>query len=66
MPEAMASALGNLVHDEELRAAFGRAGHERAAAQFGIDRMIQDYEDLYLSLTTPTASAIRGVRPNEA
>lgn len=63
--EALAHAIATIVDDETLRASFGRAGRDRALAQFGIERMIRDYEEMYLGLGAPTAAAIQGLRPHE-
>lgn len=64
--QAMADALSALAGNEARRSSFGRTGAERARAQFGIERMFRDYEQMYLSLGTRTASAIQRTRPHEA
>jgi glycosyltransferase involved in cell wall biosynthesis len=61
---AMAEALVALARDDAKRAAFGRAGAERARAHFGIARMVRDYEELYLGLGgARTASAGADMSP---
>ena len=65
-PEAMADALATLVRDGELRRTFGNAGRERARTHFALDRMIRDYEDLYLGLGDSRTSAVRGMKVHEA
>jgi glycosyltransferase involved in cell wall biosynthesis len=49
-PEALAAALLHLLHDDEKRAAFGRAAREKALAEFDervvFRRVVSAYEDL--------------------
>jgi hypothetical protein len=49
----MAEALAILTTDPAKRSSMGRSAAERAQAQFGIERMFRDYEQMYLSLGTP-------------
>jgi glycosyltransferase involved in cell wall biosynthesis len=49
-PEALAGALEVLGRNAGLRKAMGEAGGLRARREFSVDRMIQQYEDLYLEL----------------
>jgi len=49
-PGALADALVTLVRDVERRNLFGRAGHARAKSNFGLRRMLHEYEDMYLGL----------------
>lgn len=44
---AMAAAIGSYVRDRGLLAAHGAAARRRAVEEFSIDRMLQDYVDLY-------------------
>lgn len=45
--EALSSALTRLMGDPELRARFGAAGHARAQALFGSDRMLDSMEAIF-------------------
>jgi sugar transferase (PEP-CTERM/EpsH1 system associated) len=49
---ALASALTRVCKDHVLRHGMARAGHRRAHEEFGLQRMIDGYENLYDSLTT--------------
>ena len=49
-PIAMAQAVRTLAVDPERRLRFGDAGRTRAAAEFGLARMLADYERLYMTL----------------
>ena len=49
-PEALANALERLARDRQTRRQYGAASRERAEQDFGIDRMIREYERLYLEL----------------
>jgi sugar transferase (PEP-CTERM/EpsH1 system associated) len=46
-PEALATALTAYFHDPALARAHGAAGHERAAGEFGLERMLAGYTALY-------------------
>jgi glycosyltransferase involved in cell wall biosynthesis len=45
---ALSVALGRLMGDRELRARFGEAGHARAQACFGSERMLDAMERIFL------------------
>ena len=45
-----AKAIISLIADPEKRRRMGEAGKRRAKSLFGIDRMLREYENLYLSL----------------
>ena len=46
-PEALATALTAYFHDPALARAHGAAGRERAAGEFGLERMLAGYTALY-------------------
>jgi glycosyltransferase involved in cell wall biosynthesis len=48
--DAMASAMVALASDAALRERMGTAGRERACRDFGVTRMLQDYERMYLDV----------------
>jgi glycosyltransferase involved in cell wall biosynthesis len=52
-PTALADALKSLLQDERRRAAFGAAARERMEGEFGLSRMISNYEQLYRELWPP-------------
>jgi len=49
--DALRTALQRLAADPALRQAMGEAGRARAAAEFGVDRLVASYEALYSELT---------------
>ena len=49
-PDALASALSQLIMDPEKRRHMGYLGQQRAHQEFSLERMIRSYEELYLSL----------------
>jgi len=51
-PEAVASAIGQLIADPELAAHLGSAAHETVVANFSQDRMVQETLRLYKILVT--------------
>ena len=53
--DALGAALRRLAADPPLRARLGAAGRERAAKEFGVGRLVRDYETLYSELTAPHA-----------
>lgn len=55
-PDALAAAMRRYADDPLLAVRHGRAGRERAAARFSLDRMVAAYADLYGSLAA-------GLRP---
>jgi glycosyltransferase involved in cell wall biosynthesis len=46
--EALADELGKLYRDPQLRESMGNAARRRIEVHFSIDRMVCDYEALYL------------------
>jgi len=44
---AFKEALEKLISDKALRISFGEKGHERAVAEFSLDKYIQTFEQLY-------------------
>jgi sugar transferase (PEP-CTERM/EpsH1 system associated) len=64
-PQAMAAALLDLVRSPEARRAMGQAA--RASAQnFGLDRMIREYEQMYLELAVKNRRADYDVQFSQA
>jgi glycosyltransferase involved in cell wall biosynthesis len=49
-PEALAASIGRLLEHPQLAQAMGRAGRERAAEHFSLQRLTQETESLYLRL----------------
>jgi glycosyltransferase involved in cell wall biosynthesis len=47
---ALKTALQKLTSDKALRISFGEKGHERAVAEFSLDKYIQTFEQLYQEL----------------
>jgi glycosyltransferase involved in cell wall biosynthesis len=47
---ALGAAIDDYLGDPHLRALHGKAGRERAAQQFGLDRMCAAYDGLYRGL----------------
>lgn len=58
-PKAMASALHAYVRDPDLARRHGQAGWERVKKDFSIERMVQDYMDVYDSLLGDSAAVRR-------
>lgn len=52
-PEALATAIAELLNDDDRSRSMGAAGRRRAEAKFDIRRMVSDYEQLYLECLTP-------------
>jgi glycosyltransferase involved in cell wall biosynthesis len=52
-PASLADALNALLHDPVRAAAMGRAGRERAVADFSWDAVAAQTVALYAELTTP-------------
>ncbi len=50
-PGALRRAFERLAADRELRERMGRAGRERAAREFSVERMVNSFQTLYLNLT---------------
>jgi len=51
----IADALEKLVLDKDLRLRFGRKAQEFTLANFGVERLVQDHEELYKKLLTSRA-----------
>jgi glycosyltransferase involved in cell wall biosynthesis len=51
--DGLRGALHRLAADPGLRARMGAAGRERAEREFGVDRLVRSYEELYCELTAP-------------
>jgi glycosyltransferase involved in cell wall biosynthesis len=51
-PEAVAAALVTILGDRDRARTMGRAGHVRAATEFGVDRSVAIVERVYRSITT--------------
>jgi starch synthase len=49
-PDALATALRNLIDDPSLRAQMGRAGYQRAVHQFTWEKMLDELNALYQQL----------------
>ena len=55
--QEIADALEKLANDKALRAQLGRAAQEFTLANFGVQRLVHDHEELYKSLlSSPTKS----------
>jgi len=52
-PEALAQALAALLRDPQRAQAMGEAGRERVARRFDLERMVDETEALYNTLTRP-------------
>lgn len=59
-PAALAAACAALLRDRERAARIGRAGKERVAAEFGIDRLAGETAALYRSLLQDRLRPARG------
>src|SRR5439155_7565227 len=49
-PQALASGICRLLENPELGSRFGRAGRQRVAQHFSLERMVRETETLYLQL----------------
>ena len=49
-PAALAKAICRLLENPELASRYGRAGKQRIAEQFSLERMVRQTETLYLDL----------------
>ena len=65
-PQALAGAIANLLKDPARRQRFAQAGCERARQQFGLDRMIREYEQMYLGLASRKPAVVGFAHANEA
>lgn len=61
-PESLADALEGLLSDPSLRARMGAAARERAEQVFALDRMVDDYVQLYLNLAAAYAPGVRAAQ----
>ena len=59
-PDALAAALLDLLEHSGKRTAFGRSGRTRIEQQYSFDRMVAQFETLYVSGAAGPASAIVG------
>jgi glycosyltransferase involved in cell wall biosynthesis len=57
-PEALASAIVRLAHDDGLRSRIGVGGREKVMARFGFESMVRGYERVYEE-SRPSSPAIR-------
>jgi len=46
-PEALASAIEAMISDPEKCAAYGQAGRQKAEAEFGVEKVVQETLDVY-------------------
>ncbi len=58
-PELLARAAAHLLENPNERALMGQAARRRAVSEFGLDRMVREYEDLYLALTPKRGVVVR-------
>jgi sugar transferase (PEP-CTERM/EpsH1 system associated) len=65
-PRALAEAIASLVRDPARRQRFAQAGIERARQHFGLDRMIREYEQMYLDLSRRRPAVLGYAQANEA
>lgn len=65
-PTALADAVHILALDPNARKAMGAAGRARAEAHFGLDRMIREYERMYLDLVRRQPGLLRQAEAREA
>ena len=54
--QEIADALQKLVHDGALRQQLGKAAQEFTLANFGVQRLVHDHEELYKKLLTSRAN----------
>ena len=65
-PQALAEAIAGLLRDPAKRQRFAQAGCERARQHFGLDRMIREYEQMYLGLASRTPAVVSVAQAHEA
>jgi sugar transferase (PEP-CTERM/EpsH1 system associated) len=65
-PAALAEAIRSLASNRPRRESLGVAGRSRAEALFGLDRMIREYETMYLNLTRRTLEPLPQGKRSEA
>lgn len=49
--KSLSERIRQLINDSELREHMGELGYKRAVQKFSIEKCVEDYHDLYLSLT---------------
>ena len=59
-PEALATAMLELLAGQERTAQVARAGQELVQARFGLDRMVEEYAGLYRGLHSQVTAGRRG------
>jgi sugar transferase (PEP-CTERM/EpsH1 system associated) len=65
-PASFADAMHRVAVDQSLREQMGNAGRRRAESVFGIDRMIREYEELYLTVARRAPFPFRKPQTSEA
>jgi sugar transferase (PEP-CTERM/EpsH1 system associated) len=65
-PVALAEAILCLALDRSRRESMGAAGRRRAEACFGLDRMVREYETMYLNLARRMPEPVQQVESSEA
>lgn len=65
-PRALAEAIRRLAVDPHCRESMGAAGRQRAEALFGLDRMIREYETMYLNLARRSPEPLPQANNSEA
>jgi glycosyltransferase involved in cell wall biosynthesis len=55
--QQIASALENLTNNDGLRAQLGKAAQEFTLANFGVQRLVHDHEELYRKLLSSRAKS---------
>ena len=56
-PEQLAAAIRSFIENQTLRREMGKQGRRRAEEHFSLERMVENYEALYISLTKPRSPA---------
>jgi len=65
-PDALAAAILDVLDHPNRGAAFGQAGRRRIAREYSFDRMVAQFESLYLTgSTSPVAAARKSSGPNQ-
>jgi glycosyltransferase involved in cell wall biosynthesis len=65
-PQRIAEAIVSLIRDTGKRQQMARAAGEKARRHFGIERMLREYERMYLDLAEKTSAVVGRVRTYEA
>jgi urease accessory protein UreF len=55
--QEIANSLEKLCEDQQLRVLLGKAAQEFTLANFGVDRLVQDHEELYKKLIANRAKS---------